>query len=375
MIIYKVCSVRNVLTVGIATRFKQLIRYGYKVRARLNEEEARLQAANGQPRKAPFQSTNDPGTKPNSEFAYTSCEQSNGISLPDQSIANERKTSLVSLEAGRSQDDRAHGLESKRSYKTTGLRDEEGHTDATQDLPEPLTTEDKPTEGLKAGDNASAALLKAEPESIMDTSTTLRDELRCLVHFMDTEMKDIFAVQKGIEDGTRTTIAFDYLWLLFKPGDLVIRKGERQRAYIVLHTCGGRAVHRSAQLGDYDSGRGLSREDLQEKEAYLAKYPNTSPFVLDCFYLDFDGTNFGPLPEKVLLSDYEGEVPINSLDVFPLRYDDNPKRTEKALIKRGKRFVKLARVDHKYYSGKTVKEPIILENPGEVSFLILPREI
>ncbi len=69
-----------------------------------------------------------------------------------------------------------------------------------------------------------------------------------------------------------------------------------------------------------------------------------------------------------MFQELDGEVAIGSLDVFPARFDHSPKLTEKALIKRGKRFVKLSRVDHKYYSGKTVREPIILEHQSEVIF-------
>ena len=47
--------------------------------------------------------------------------------------------------------------------------------------------------------------------------TRLRDELRCLVEFMDVDMKSIFTVQKELNNGKRKTITFDYLWLLFKP--------------------------------------------------------------------------------------------------------------------------------------------------------------
>ena len=104
----------------------------------------------------------------------------------------------------------------------------------------------------------------------------------------------------------------------------------------------------------------------EEREAYIAKYPKTSPFVIDCFYIDFDGTNFGPLPQEFVLEDYEGEVPINSLKVFPIRFDEDPIKTEKSLVRRGRKFVKLANVDHKYYSGRTLREATMLENQGEV---------
>ena len=204
--------------------------------------------------------------------------------------------------------------------------------------------------------------------------TRLRDELRCIIKFMDEDMKDIFSVQKGLDDGTRKTIAFDYLWQLYKPGDVVIsRKGEQKRAYVVLHVTGGRALNNNGQPSTNkerekidERWRYLTREQQQEKEAYLAKHSKTTPFVVDWFYIDFDGTKFGPLPQKFTLSEYEGELTIDSLEIYPTRFDSDATQTQKTLIKRGKRFVKLAQGGHKYYSGGTIREPLILEKESEV---------
>ena len=195
--------------------------------------------------------------------------------------------------------------------------------------------------------------------------TRLRDELRCIVEFMDNDMKDIYSVQKEIDNGTKTTICFDYLWQLFKPGDIVIQVREQKRAYTVLHVTGGRALQKSAQrfLG---RDRNHTHQEVLEKEAYLTKYPKSTPFVLDCFYLDFDGSSFGPMPQKFMIKEYDGEKPIKSLEVFPVKFDDCPKEAENALIERGKRFVKLARGDHKFYSGSTIKESPAFENQDEV---------
>ena len=106
------------------------------------------------------------------------------------------------------------------------------------------------------------------------------------------------------------------------------------------------------------------RSDLSE--AYLRKHSKTTPFVIDCFYVDFDGTHFGPLPANFTLAEFDGEVSITSLEVFPARYDDTFKETEKTLIRRGKRFVKVSRTGHRYYGGQTVKEHRLFNDRDEV---------
>ncbi|KAL2058235.1 hypothetical protein ABVK25_001853 [Lepraria finkii] len=83
---------------------------------------------------------------------------------------------------------------------------------------------------------AEPASFNGEPFSDHDKepSTRLRDELSCLVEFMDKDMKTIFDVQKDLKDGTRKTIEFDCLWQLFKPGEFVVTSGNQKRAYVVL---------------------------------------------------------------------------------------------------------------------------------------------
>ena len=213
---------------------------------------------------------------------------------------------------------------------------------------------------------AEPASFNGEPFSDHDKepSTRLRDELSCLVEFMDKDMKTIFDVQKGLKDGTRKTIEFDYLWQLFKPGEFVVTSGNQKRAYVVLHVTGGRALYKSSPPVSEDGF--LSSREREEKETYLAKYSKTTPFVIDCFYIDFDATGFGPIPKKFLLQDYDGEVLITSLEVFPAKFDESSKDITKRLIKRGKRFIKLSREGHRSYAGHTINMPGMVETRDEV---------
>lgn len=349
--------------------FKQLIHYGDTIRARLVEEESKFEDVEGHPSLSSPRSVNNPGISSNGHLSQLGQGQrmEHAILDPQNTISRHSSSSIQG--SGASQDGNENEEDIGPPYSEAESESVAGDRIIKNSMHEPVGAENelKMSQDRLAMRFAQNELYHTGEGTQIDNRTRLRDELRCLVKFMDVHMKEIDSIQKSIDDGTRTTIAFDYLSQLFKPGYLIMKKGEQKRAYIVLHTTGGRAVPRDAQNANADSNRRYgSPQELQEKEEYLAKYAKTSPFVLDCFYLDFDGTNFGPLPEKVMLQDYDGEVPVNSLEAFPLRFDDSPIQTEKILIKRGKRFVKLARVDHKNYSGETIREPIILENPSEV---------
>ena len=348
--------------------FKYLIKYEKKVRARLAEEEAKfgdddeviapkiLQLPHNQAQVTTdgdeSQQRSDDGTVPPSR------------STADGDKADPRDPAQSSEEEGKEEE---KNNVAEPEWKLSSLKAKH-EIDADSDSAKPpLSTHDVPEIEEKAKNSVREPLEPTNVRIIEEDPTRLRDELRCIVEFMNEDMKDIFRVQRQIEAGTLRKIAFDYLWLLYKPGDVVISTTEQNRAYIVIHVTGGRALDRTAKVTVPElSNSYFAKEQQQEKEAYLAKHPKTTPVAIDCFYIDFDGTNFGPLPKKFVLAEYEGEVPIDSLEVYPLRFDDNAQQKEKALVKRGKRFVKLARVDHKFYSGKTLKEPPIHNVQEEV---------
>ena len=335
--------------------FKCLIAHKEKLKARLSEEESKLKDA-------------DHGSK--SEASPPTSDEARNATQTDDSSPKEQaqahSDSVKDLES-------EHKNRERMASQDAVQFDQVAAESAQKAIDHEMKADSGPPEEEPGEIKAKHTLQTQERDTEKADDTRLRDELRCLVTFMDTDLKDIYCVQKDIDKGTRKLIAFDHLWQLFKPGIVVISGKGQKRAYVVLHVTGGRALQRSSQLA---AARRVAAYDREEREAYMAKYPKTSPFVIDCFYIDFDGTNFGPLPQKFMLEDYDGEVPINSLEVFPIKFDDDTQKTEKSLVRRGRKFVKLANVDHKYYSGRTLGEAKVLEIPGEVGNpLFLPSAV
>lgn len=216
-----------------------------------------------------------------------------------------------------------------------------------------------------------------KPE-VSGDGTKLRDQLRCLVDFMDEDMKDIFCVQRQIDDGSLQEIAFEHLWQLFRPDDLVFSGTTQKRAYRVLHVTGGRAI---LDIGDQppidtrSTSQPLKSWERHEDQALTYAHSRNTPFIIDAFYIDFDGENFGPVPRRFVIQEYEGEQPINALHAYPAKFDAKAVNTEKELLKRGKKFVKLARVTHKRYSGLSAREPSVNDQQDEVSKRLPPMLI
>lgn len=68
-------------------------------------------------------------------------------------------------------------------------------------------------DGLNTDEDRQTSRAEKDPEK--EASAKLiqnRDELKCLIEFIDNDMADIFQVRKQIRGGTIKDIAFEYLW-------------------------------------------------------------------------------------------------------------------------------------------------------------------
>jgi hypothetical protein len=195
---------------------------------------------------------------------------------------------------------------------------------------------------------------KEKFECLRDTVS----HLKCFVDFMDNDLKHVFELRRGLQEATIREIAFEDLWHLFSPGDLLVTSGplrERQ-ALKVFYTSGGRPT---------------VRETFN-----FEKYTITTPFKIDCYWIDFDKKWLGPIHQTITIPRYEGKRPITQLTMsysddnviprtastFPIRFLEQPEIAIAALVKRGKRHRELTPFSHKRYCG-----PSSVEDPEYVS--------
>ena len=77
-------------------------------------------------------------------------------------------------------------------------------------------------------------------------------------------------------------------------------------------------------------------------------------FIIECFYIDYDGQQFGPVKVTFQIPKFEGTRDIQSLSLMPLDCDAEKSQTYQRLLDRGKRFTELAMSKtpaHKRYEG------------------------
>jgi hypothetical protein len=119
-------------------------------------------------------------------------------------------------------------------------------------------------------------------------------------------------------------ITYDLLWALFKPNTF---------AYT---TCPGTKKQRCIK---YDFGEERTTSD------------GVVYFHIKGRYVDFNGKVLGEVPINTGIMKFRGSKPINSLDVFPLRYHDNADQARAELVKCGQKFGSLKSIGHLQYSG------------------------
>lgn len=67
--------------------------------------------------------------------------------------------------------------------------------------------------------------------------------------------------------------------------------------------------------------------------------------------ISFDGDEYGYIQSKYYISKYDGFIGLEKLKVYPLQYHSNRTAITKMLIERGKKFMSLQNVHHRYYDG------------------------
>ncbi|KAF7441907.1 SpoVK ATPase of the AAA+ class [Pyrenophora tritici-repentis] len=186
--------------------------------------------------------------------------------------------------------------------------------------------------------------------------------LRCLVEVLDQDMQSIFHLRQKIKEGSlpERGIAYEDLWHLYKPGDIVVSNPKinktKQRVYRVLHVTGGRPlgeVHVERE-GDPSSLRPY-RSSVWEPGLNVVS-PAVSPLILDCFYIDYDGINYGARDQAWIAYDYTGSKQVDSLELIPLSLMPDHSSLLDSLTDQGKRLVSLQASTSKIYRGFTIRE-------------------
>ena len=197
---------------------------------------------------------------------------------------------------------------------------------------------------------------REETEDLTDSLEALRD-LRCLIEFIDVELKPI---TDSYRDLTRRKVPFCDLWHLFKPGDIAYTPLGAKHAFDVFYRDGKYYAQKSndrfQELWRVTNTAG-GRPHLEDSTANFTSKGSKvriNAFVVSAYWVDFDDTRFAVRCDNFYIVPFEGERDITSLHCYPLRYAPKADELMSKCKARGEAFREFTTFKYRYYTGKTL---------------------
>ncbi|RMJ18392.1 hypothetical protein CDV36_001928 [Fusarium kuroshium] len=190
------------------------------------------------------------------------------------------------------------------------------------------------------------------------------DHLRLLKDLIETELALSIDIHQRIKDGVLEKVAFEDLWCLFQPGDILYFKNHSHdqlgKAYGVT---GGQQRKRSHTKEEIREMRRSTPHWINDTEndfpiIHHAARGTWTPLIVDYYTMEFDGHRIGPVRGRRQIRHYTGERKITDLPIYPLRFHKKTEEMMQQLTARGKMYC--SSYGHKSYRGSTT--PI---KPGE----------
>lgn len=252
-------------------------------------------------------------------------------------------------------------------------KSERSKIDSTTDTsPEPVRLDASGNEETTktSGHSNRSQAQKREHASELAILSERVSQLKCLLDFIQTEpdLQRILSVRAQVRAGNLERISFPDIWLLFRPGDLVI---SRDSGHWQLHkayaTTGGQ-IQRIAREEQpdltYTAARRRSartgatvtvEEDETERSLRQASFGigSWTPLKVDCYTLDFIGDELRPIDGLWKIKPFTGEMRITDLPIYPVKFHPDSDKILKRMGERGLKY--LLSPGHKSYTGPSAR--------------------
>ncbi|KAK2007485.1 hypothetical protein LZ32DRAFT_50776 [Colletotrichum eremochloae] len=172
-------------------------------------------------------------------------------------------------------------------------------------------------------------------------------DLGVLISFID---EYILPLRDEIEKADDFQLHFQELWYLFFPGSIVYVKdpGVPQKLWRVLRSVGGNFGPPPGRLSN-----------SHQRLGGMTSAAKRLPLVLDCYHLDFDGSNFVRVRKRFQVEHFEDFSSVSALPIIPLNFAAKDGFIDiEAISKRGKEFISYTKWSYGYYTGRSlIHEP------------------
>ncbi|KAL8720922.1 MAG: hypothetical protein Q9181_007817 [Wetmoreana brouardii] len=176
----------------------------------------------------------------------------------------------------------------------------------------------------------AARTCNAHPDD--DVAMQAREHTNLLLKFMEEECQDVVKIQEQLKEvgNISSTIEYEYVWLLYAPGSIVLSKENGEYEAFVI-----------------ESIRGCQRH----QPSFNSRYSHSS-LELTCWSIDYDGEIFGRVWSAHYIAPFEGSKSISDLDLVPLAFQPERDMICKSLIERGQQFWALRGQCFREYTGE-----------------------
>ncbi|GAW27235.1 putative AAA family ATPase [Rosellinia necatrix] len=165
--------------------------------------------------------------------------------------------------------------------------------------------------------------------------TALIKDLHCLTRFMDGYIEPAMMTRQ------QDHVFFSDLWFVYPARSLIYIKDKKvpHKIWKVIQRTGGRWGYKTPRKGPTGD--------------YMDSTQCFSPFVIDCFHLDYDGARYVHTYRQIQIDHFEGHQPVMSLPAIPIDVAQKAGFVDRqALVKRGKEFVECTQPSHRQYAGR-----------------------
>lgn len=183
-----------------------------------------------------------------------------------------------------------------------------------------------------------------------------RDELQeaaqdfdVLLLFMD---KYMFALRNALRETDDVRVSFRELWYLYTPGTIVYVKdsGVPQKLWRVIQGVGGT----TKAWGDAPPPPGAVHPNYL-KLGGATRENKTPPFTLDCYYIDFDGTNYVRVIKSFTIDEFQGLTHVQGLPILPFQVAQSEGLVDtKTIRERGIEFLSYTQQSYCYFRGRSL---------------------
>jgi hypothetical protein len=170
-----------------------------------------------------------------------------------------------------------------------------------------------------------------ELEQYAETSEDedIKEHVGFMLNYMGRAMrKELNSWKAMMERNQRTPgLAFDDLWMAFRPGDLLYLRDNGLQAPILM------------RLRKFEMTR------------VKGSHATSEYWTFHCDMMDCDGDNVLSMATATTIHKYQGYRALDTLEAFPLKYHKDEAQVRKNLLQRGKRWLALTGKHHRSYAG------------------------